>query len=153
MDWQAFWLTARLAALVAAVLVLWPSSRLWITTLARLNSWRKPFRAACCAAADRARFYVLVATGPPARSDAAGKPHRPHLAFTFGSAIGSIVYGFRLRQPAAASLRGRSATDGGVATLGFPVQNFLSRDFALIGSGLVTGVARGLLTPWVLVSC
>src|ERR1700676_120349 len=109
MDWQAFWLTIRLAVVVAAVLaVLGLPMAYWIA----YSRWRWKFLAEAVFALPIVLpptvlgFYVLVALGsrsPLGRGWEALTGHT--LAFTFeGLVIGSILYSFPFAvQPFAAS--------------------------------------------------
>ena len=128
MDGQAFWLTVRLSALVAAILVVMGLPlAYWIT----YSRWRWKFLAEAVFALPIVLpptvlgFYVLVALGPHSPLGRGWEALTGHtLAFTFeGLLIGSIVYSFPFAvQPFAASFcGGRSAADGGFADPGsFP---------------------------------
>src|ERR1700690_4113395 len=109
MDYQAFWLTIRLAALVAAVLVIigLPVAY-WIT----FSRWRWKFLAEAVFSLPIVLpptvlgFYVLVALGPHSPLGRGWQVLTGHtLAFTFeGLVIGSILYSFPFAvQPFAAS--------------------------------------------------
>jgi len=149
MDWQAFWLTLRLSALVAAILVvLGLPVACWIT----YSRWRWKFLAEAVFALPIVLpptvlgFYVLVALGPHSplgRGWAALTGHT--LAFTFeGLVIGSILYSFPFAvQPFAASF---AAVDSRLVaasqTLGASrLRTFLRVILPLSVSGVVTGVA------------
>src|SRR5215468_8928807 len=149
MDWQAFWLTIRLALLVAAILlVLGIPVAYWIT----FSKWRWKFIAEAAVALPVVMpptvlgFYVLFALGPRTPLGRAWVAMTGHtLAFTFtGLVIGSILYSFPFAvQPFAASF---SAVDrklvAASATLGAsPLRTFLSVTAPLSLSGIVTGVA------------
>jgi molybdate transport system permease protein len=149
MDWQAFWLTIRLAALVAVVLaVLGLPIAYWIA----FSRWRWKFVAEAIVALPIVLpptvlgFYVLVALGswsPLGRAWQALTGHT--LAFTFaGLVIGSIIYSLPFAvQPFAASfalvdprLMAASATLGASK-----LQTFFRVILPLSLPGLVTGVA------------
>jgi len=149
MDWQAFWLTIRLAVLVAAVLVvLGLPIAYWIA----FSRWRWKFLAEAVVALPIVLpptvlgFYVLVALGsrsPLGRGWQAFTGHT--LAFTFGGlVIGSILYSLPFAvQPFAASfalvdprLMAASATLGASKR-----QTFFRVILPLSFPGLVTGVA------------
>src|SRR5437764_3241546 len=109
MDWQAFWLTVRLAMLVAAALVLigLPLAY-WIA----FSRWRWKFLAEAVVALPIVLpptvlgFYVLVALGPRSPLGRWWQSLTGHsLAFTFeGLMIGSIIYSLPFAvQPFAAS--------------------------------------------------
>src|SRR5258708_36719560 len=104
MDWQAFWLTIRLSALVAGILlVVGLPVACWITWF----RWRWKFLAEAVFALPIVLpptvlgFYVLVALGsrsPLGRGWVALTGHT--LAFTFeGLVIGSILYSFPFAVP------------------------------------------------------
>src|SRR5437660_4884292 len=112
MDWQAFWLTIRLAVVVAAVLVvIGLPIAYWIT----YSRWRWKFLAEAAVALPIVipptvlGFYVLLALGarsPVGRWWEALTGHT--LAFTFeGLVIGSVLYSLPFAvQPMAASFSG-----------------------------------------------
>jgi molybdate transport system permease protein len=149
MDYQAFWLTIRLAALVAVVLVIvgLPVAY-WIT----YSRWRWKFLAEAVFALPIVLpptvlgFYVLVALGPHSPLGRGWEALTGHtLAFTFeGLVIGSILYSFPFAvQPFAASF---SAVDPRLVaaslTLGASrLKTFFRVILPLSVSGLVTGVA------------
>jgi len=96
-DWQAFWLTLRLAVLVAAILVvLGLPIAYWIT----YSRWRWKYLVEALVALPIVLpptvlgFYVLVALGPRSPLGRAWQVLTGHsLAFTFeGLIIGSILY-------------------------------------------------------------
>jgi molybdate transport system permease protein len=152
MNWQAFWLTIRLAVLVAALLmVLGLPVAYWLT----YSRWRWKFLAEAVVALPIVLpptvlgFYVLVALGsrsPLGRWWQALTGHT--LAFTFeGLVIGSIIYSLPFAvQPFAASF---SAVDGKLiaasSTLGASrFRTFLRVILPLSMPGLVTGAALSL---------
>jgi molybdate transport system permease protein len=149
MDWQAFWLTMRLAALVAAVLVIVGLPVAYWLTYSR---WRWKFLAEAVFALPMVLpptvlgFYVLVALGPHSPLGRGWEALTGHsLAFTFaGLAIGSILYSFPFAvQPFAASF---AAVDprliAASETLGISrFKTFFRVILPLSISGLVTGVA------------
>jgi len=149
MDWQAFWLTIRLAVMVAAILeVLGLPLAYWIA----YSRWRWKFLAEAVVALPIVLpptvlgFYVLVALGsrsPLGRWWQAMTGHT--LAFTFeGLVIGSILYSLPFAvQPFAASF---AAVDrrllAASATLGAAkLRTFFRVIVPLSAPGLVTGVA------------
>jgi len=149
MDWQALWLTIRLAALVAAILVvLVLLIAYWIT----YSRWRWKFLAEAVVALPLVLpptvlgFYLLVALGPRSPLGRGWQSLTGHtLAFTFeGLVIGSIIYSLPFAvQPFAASfaavdtrLIAASATLG-VSKLG----TFFRVILPLSVPGLVTGIA------------
>ena len=149
MDWQAFWLTIRLAVVVAAVLVvLGVPIAYWIT----YSRWRWKFLAEAVVALPIVipptvlGFYVLVALGPRSPFGRWWETLTGHtLAFTFeGLVIGSILYSLPFAvQPFAASF---SAVDpkliAASATLGASrARTFFRIILPLSISGVVTGVA------------
>jgi molybdate transport system permease protein len=149
MDGQAFWLTVRLSALVAAILVVMGLPlAYWIT----YSRWRWKFLAEAVFALPIVLpptvlgFYVLVALGPHSPLGRGWEALTGHtLAFTFeGLVIGSIVYSLPFAvQPFAASF---SAVDSRLVaasqTLGASrIRTFFRVILPLSRSGLVTGVA------------
>lgn len=149
MDWQAFWLTLRLAALVSATLVvLGLPVAYWIT----YSRWRWKFLAEAVVALPIVLpptvlgFYVLVALGKHSPLGRWWESITGHtLAFTFeGLVIGSILYSLPFAvQPFAASF---SAVDDKLlaasATLGASkLRSFFRVILPLSISGLVTGIA------------
>src|SRR3954463_2180812 len=112
MDWQAFWLTFRLSALVATILVaLGLPVAYWIT----YSRWRWKFLAEAVFGLPIVLpptvlgFYVLVALGPRSPLGRGWQALTGHtLAFTFeGLVIGSILYSLPFAvQPLAASFSG-----------------------------------------------
>jgi molybdate transport system permease protein len=149
MNWQALWLTLRLAALVAAVLVvLGLPVAYWIT----YSRWRWKFLAEAAVALPIVLpptvlgFYVLVALGSHSPLGRWWQSVTGHtLAFTFeGLAIGSVVYSLPFAvQPFAASF---AAVDtklvAASSTLGAStLRTFFRVILPLSLPGLVTGVA------------
>jgi len=149
MDWQAFWLTIRLSALVAGiVLVVGLPVACWITW----SRWRWKFLAEAVFALPIVLpptvlgFYVLVALGPHSPLGRGWQVITGHtLAFTFeGLLIGSIRYSFPVAvQPFAASF---AAVDSRLVaasqTLGASrLRTFFRVVLPLSVSGVVTGVA------------
>ena len=149
MDWQAFWLTIRLAMLVAAVLVvLGLPIAYWIA----FSRWRWKFLAEAVVALPIVLpptvlgFYVLVALGSRSPLGRAWQSLTGHtLAFTFaGLVIGSVIYSLPFAvQPFAASfalvdprLIAASATLGASRR-----RTFFRVILPLSLPGLVTGVA------------
>jgi molybdate transport system permease protein len=149
MDWQAFWLTIRLAVLVAACLiVIGLPVAYWIT----YSRWRWKFLAEAIVALPIVLpptvlgFYVLVALGPRSPVGRWWETLTGHtLAFTFeGLMIGSIIYSLPFAvQPFAASF---AAVDpkliAASAILGASKwRTFFQVILPLSLSGLVTGAA------------
>ena len=149
MDWQAFWLTIRLAVLVAAsLMVIGLPIAYWIT----YSRWRWKFLAEAIVALPIVLpptvlgFYVLVALGPRSPLGRWWEGLTGHtLAFTFeGLMIGSIIYSLPFAvQPFAASF---AAVDARLlsasAILGASKwRTFFRVILPLSLSGLVTGVA------------
>jgi molybdate transport system permease protein len=149
MDWQAFWLTIRLALLVAAILVV---MGLPIAYWIAYSRWRWKFLAEAVVAMPLVLpptvlgFYVLLALGsrsPLGRWWQAMTGHT--LAFTFtGLVIGSVIYSLPFAvQPFAASfalvdpkLLAASATLGASK-----LRTFVQIVLPLSMPGLVTGAA------------
>lgn len=149
MDWQALWLTIRLAVLVAAILVIvgLPIAY-WIT----YSRWRWKFLAEAVVALPIVLpptvlgFYLLVALGPRSPLGRWWEALTGHtLAFTFeGLVIGSIIYSLPFAvQPFAASFAAvNPKLLAASATLGASkLDTFFSVILPLSVSGLVTGVA------------
>jgi molybdate transport system permease protein len=149
MNWQAFWLTIRLAVLVAACLmVIGLPIAYWIT----YSRWRWKFLAEAVVALPIVLpptvlgFYVLVALGPRSPLGRWWESLTGHtLAFTFeGLMIGSIIYSLPFAvQPFAASF---AAVDtrliAASSILGASKwRTFFRVILPLSLSGLVTGVA------------
>jgi len=149
MDWQAFWLTIRLAVLVAAILlVVGLPIAYWIA----YSRWRWKFLVEAVVALPIVLpptvlgFYVLVALGsrsPLGRWWQAITGHT--LAFTFtGLVIGSLIYSlpFAVQPFATAFSLVDSKLMAASATLGASrLQSFLRVVLPLSVPGLVTGVA------------
>jgi molybdate transport system permease protein len=149
MDWQSFWLTIRLALLVATVLALLGLPiAYWIT----YSRWRWKFLAEAVVALPIVLpptvlgFYILIALGPRSPLGRWWQSFTGHtLAFTFeGLVIGSIIYSLPFAvQPFAASF---VAVDqrllAASATLGASkMRTFLEIILPLSIPGLVTGIA------------
>jgi molybdate transport system permease protein len=149
LNWQAFWLTLRLAALVATVLALLGLPvAYWIT----YSRWRWKFLAEAVVALPIVLpptvlgFYVLVALGARSPLGRWWQSLTGHtLAFTFeGLVIGSILYSLPFAvQPFAASF---AAVDSRLiaasSTLGASrLRTFLRVILPLSVPGLVTGIA------------
>jgi molybdate transport system permease protein len=149
MDWQALWLTIRLAVLVAAVLLaIGMPLAYWIA----YSRWRWKFLVESVVALPIVLpptvlgFYVLVALGPHSPLGRSWQSLTGHtLAFTFeGLLIGSIIYSLPFAvQPFAASF---SSVDSKLlaasATLGAsPLRTFFRIILPLSFPGVVTGVA------------
>lgn len=149
MDWQAFWLTMRLAVLVAAVLL---AVGLPIAYWIAYSRWRWKFLVEAVVALPIVLpptvlgFYILVALGPHSPLGRTWQSLTGHtLAFTFeGLLIGSIIYSLPFAvQPFAASF---SSVDrqlvAASATLGAsPLRTFFRMILPLSVPGVVTGVA------------
>jgi molybdate transport system permease protein len=148
MDWQAFWLTVRLAVLVAALLlVIGVPIAYWIT----YARWRGKFLLEAVVALPMVLpptvlgFYVLVALGPRSPLGQVWQSLTGHtLAFTFeGLLLGSILYSFPFAvQPFAAAF---SSVDAKLlaasATLGASrFRTFARVILPLSVPGIVTGL-------------
>jgi molybdate transport system permease protein len=149
MDWQAFWLTIRLAAIVTALLLaLGFPLAYWIA----FSRWRWKFLAEAVVALPIVLpptvlgFYVLLALGERSPIGRWWESITGHtLAFTFeGLVIGSVLYSLPFSvQPFAAAF---SAVDSRLlsasAVLGATkFQTFWRVVVPLSVSGLITGVA------------
>lgn len=149
MDWQAFWLTVRLAVLVSAVLtVIGLPIAYWIT----YSRWRWKFLIEALVALPIVLpptvlgFYVLVALGSRSPLGRWWQAHTGHtLAFTFeGLVIGSILYSLPFAvQPFAASFDGvERRLIAASETLGaYRIKTFFRVILPLSIPGLVTGIA------------
>jgi molybdate transport system permease protein len=149
MDWQAFWLTTRLAVLVAAVLLaIGLPLAYWIA----FSRWRWKFLLEAVIALPVVLpptvlgFYVLLALGTRSPLGRLWRSLTGHtLAFTFeGLAIGSIIYSLPFAvQPFAASFAGVDAQLlAASATLGASrLRTFFRVILPLSVPGVVTGVA------------
>jgi molybdate transport system permease protein len=149
MDWQAFWLTTRLAVLVAALLLL---LGLPIAYWIAYSRWRWKFLAEAVVALPIVLpptvlgFYVLLALGSRSPLGRAWQSLTGHtLAFTFGGlVIGSIIYSLPFAvQPFAASFALVDARlISASATLGASrLKTFFRVIIPLSLPGLITGVA------------
>lgn len=149
MDWQAFWLTIRLATVVTAILLaLGLPLAYWIA----FSRWRWKFLVEAVVALPIVLpptvlgFYVLIALGQRSPFGQWWQSMTGHtLAFTFsGLVIGSVLYSLPFAvQPFAASL---SAVDSRLlaasAVLGASkLRTFFRVIVPLSVSGLVTGIA------------
>jgi molybdate transport system permease protein len=147
MNWEAFWLTVRLASVVAALLiVIGIPIAYWLTS----SRWRWKFLAEAVVALPLVLpptvlgFYVLMALGSRSPLGRWWESLTGHtLAFTFeGLVIGSLLYSLPFAvQPFAASF---SAVDpkllSASASLGqSPLQTFRRVVLPLSKAGLVTG--------------
>ena len=149
MDWQAFWLTIRLAVLVAMILiVIGLPIAYWIT----YSRWRWKFLVEAVVALPIVLpptvlgFYLLIALGPRSPLGRWWQALTGHtLAFTFeGLVIGSIIYSLPFAvQPFSAAfgtvdrrLLAASATLGASR-----LRTFFHIILPLSMSGLVTGAA------------
>src|SRR6202142_2046762 len=149
MDWQAFWLTIRVSALVAVILVaVGLPVACWIT----YSRWRWKFLVEAVFALPIVLpptvlgFYVLVALGPHSPLGRCWEALTGHaLAFSFeGLVIGSILYSFPFAvQPFAASFASvDSRLVAASQTLGASrLRTFFRVLFPLSVSGVVTGLA------------
>ncbi len=149
MDWQAFWLTTRLAILVAGLLiVIGLPIAYWIA----FSRWRWKFLVEAVVALPIVLpptvlgFYVLVAIGSHSPLGRWWQSLTGHgLAFTFeGLAIGSIVYSLPFAvQPCAAAFAGVDPRlMAASSTLGASkLRTFFRVILPLSIPGVVTGVA------------
>ena len=149
MDWQAFWLTTRLAVLVAAVLVvIGLPIAYWIT----YSRWRWKFLVEAIVALPIVLpptvlgLYVLIALGSRSPLGRWWQSLTGHtLAFTFeGLAIGSILYSLPFAvQPFAAAFSGvDSRLIAASSTLGASkLRTFFRVILPLSVPGVVTGIA------------
>lgn len=149
MDWQAFWLTTRLALLVAAVLVV---IGLPIAYWIAYSRWRWKFVVEAIVALPIVLpptvlgLYVLVALGSRSPLGRWWQSLSGHtLAFTFeGLAIGSILYSLPFAvQPFAAAFSGvDSRLIAASSTLGASkLRTFFRVILPLSVPGVVTGIA------------
>ena len=149
MNWEAFWLTVRLAAIVSTLLIaIGIPIAYWLT----YSRWRWKFLVEAAVALPIVLpptvlgFYVLVALGSRSPLGRWWESLTGHtLAFTFeGLVIGSLLYSLPFAvQPFAASF---GAVDTSLlrasASLGHsPVQTFRRIVLPLSKAGLVTGFA------------
>src|ERR1700675_224354 len=149
MNWEAFWLTARLAAIVSTLLIaIGIPIAYWLT----YSRWRWKFLVEAAIALPIVLpptvlgFYVLVALGSHSPVGRWWQTLTGHtLAFTFaGLVIGSVIYSLPFAvQPFAASF---ALVDGRLmaasATLGASrLQTFFWVILPLSLPGLVTGIA------------
>ena len=149
MDWQAFWLTIRLAVLVAAILgVVALPIAYWIA----YSGWRWKFLVEAVVGLPIVLpptvlgFYVLVALGARSPLGRWWQSLTGHtLAFTFeGLVIGSIIYSLPFAiQPFAASFAGvdRKLIAASSVLGASPLRTFFRVVMPLSLPGLVTGVA------------
>ena len=149
MDWQAFWLTIRLAAVVTAILVVigFPLAY-WIA----FSRWRWKFLVEALVALPIVLpptvlgFYVLVALGQRSPLGLWWTSVTGHtLAFTFGGlVIGSVLYSLPFAvQPLASSLSGIDPrlVDASAVLGVSKLKTFFRVLVPLSIPGLVTGVA------------
>jgi molybdate transport system permease protein len=147
-DWQAFWLTAQLALLVSAILLVFGLPlACWIA----FSRWRGKFLVEAVVALPIVLpptvlgFYVLVALGSRSPLGRFWIAHTGHtLAFTFpGLVIGSILYSLPFAvQPFAASFAGIDRRlIAASATLGASrLRTFFRVIIPLSIPGVVTGI-------------
>src|SRR5712672_4521703 len=149
MNWEAFWLTVRLAAIVSTLLIaIGIPIAYWLT----YSRWRWKFLVEAIVALPIVLpptvlgFYLLVALGPRSPLGRWWESLTGHtLAFTFsGLVIGSILYSLPFAvQPFAASF---SSVDrrliSASATLGAsPLRTFVRVVLPLSVPGIITGTA------------
>jgi molybdate transport system permease protein len=149
MDWQAFWLTIRLAVIVTAVLaVIGVPLAYWIA----FSKWRWKFLVEAIVALPIVLpptvlgFYVLIALGQRSPLGRWWQSVTGHtLAFTFeGLVIGSVIYSLPFAvQPFAAALAGVDARLlAASAVLGASkFRTFWRVLLPLSISGVITGIA------------
>jgi molybdate transport system permease protein len=147
MNWQAFWLTFRLALLVAAILlVVGLPIAYWIA----YSRWRWKFLVEAVVALPIVLpptvlgFYVLIALGPHSPLGRWWQTFTGHtLAFTFGGlVIGSVIYSlpFAVQPFAAAFASVDPRLMAASATLGASrLRTFVEVVLPLSVSGLITG--------------
>src|SRR5271165_5021571 len=152
MNWEAFWLTVRLAAIVSTLLIaIGIPIAYWLT----YSRWRWKFLIEAAVALPIVLpptvlgFYVLVALGSRSPLGRWWESLTGHtLAFTFsGLVIGSLLYSLPFAvQPFAASFAGVDRKlIAASATLGAsPLRSFFSITLPLSIPGLVTGAALSL---------
>lgn len=149
MDWQAFWLTIRLATVVTGILVLigFPLAY-WIA----FSKWRWKFLVEAVVALPIVLpptvlgFYVLVALGQRSPVGSWWQDLSGHtLAFTFeGLVIGSVLYSLPFAvQPLASALSGidRRLLDASAILGVSKVRTFFRVLVPLSFSGLVTSIS------------
>jgi len=147
MNWQAFWLTVRLAALVSTLLI---AIGIPIAYWLAYSRWRWKFLVEAAVSLPIVLpptvlgFYVLVSLGSRSPLGRWWELHTGHtLAFTFeGLVIGSLLYSLPFSvQPLVSSFGAVQPTLlGASASLGHsPLQTFLRIVLPLSKAGLVTG--------------
>jgi molybdate transport system permease protein len=148
-DWQAFWLTLRLAVTVSAILLL---VGLPIAYWIAFSRWRWKFLIEAIVALPIVLpptvlgFYVLVALGPHSPLGRWWISLTGHtLAFTFGGlVVGSILYSLPFAvQPFATSFAGvdRKLIAASAALGASPLRTFFRVVVPLSIPGLITGAA------------
>lgn len=149
MNWEAFWLTVRLAAIVSALLlVIGIPIAYWLT----FSRWRWKFLAEAIVSLPIVLpptvlgFYVLVALGSRSPLGRWWESLTGHtLAFTFeGLLIGSLLYSLPFAvQPFAASFGAvdRQLLQASASLGDSPLQTFRRVVFPLSKAGLITGFA------------
>ncbi len=149
MDWQAFWLTVRLAGVVSALLL---AAGIPVAYWLTYSRWRGKFLVEAVVSLPIVLpptvlgFYLLVAFGARSPLGRWWEAHTGHtLAFTFeGLVIGSVLYSlpFAVQPFAAAFGAVDPALLGASASLGqSPLQTFRRVVLPLSKAGLVTGLA------------